>query len=113
MTGEGDKTQVDTDELDRFADGLADRADRTSAAADTIGGGDSVLIRFEQLSESLGILGHVFAADAIRNAHHTANGVYTLADNLASDARLTRASSAEFTNTNERNADRFRSRPHE
>jgi hypothetical protein len=113
VTGEGDKTQVDTDELDRFADGLEDRADRTATAADTIRSGDSVTIRIEQLSESFGILGSLFAADAVRNAHHTADGVHTLADNLSSDARLTRASSAEFTNTNERNADRFRSRPHE
>jgi hypothetical protein len=113
VTGEGDKTQVDTDELDRFADGLEDRADRTATAADTIRGGGSIPIRFEQLSESFGLLGSIFGADAIRNAHQTADGVHTLADNLSSDARLTRESSAEFTNTNEGNADRFRSRPHE
>jgi hypothetical protein len=113
VTGEGDKTQVDTDELDRFADGLADRADRTATAADTIRGGGSIPIRIEQLSESFGLLGSVFAADAVKNANHTADGVHTLAENLSSDAGLTRASSAEFTNTNERNADRFRSRPHE
>lgn len=113
MTGEGDKTQVDTDELDRFADGLDDRADRTANAADTIRSGDSIAIRIEQLSESFGILASVFADDAVDNAHQTASGIHSLAQNLSSDARLTRESAAEFKNTNQNNADRFRSRPHE
>jgi hypothetical protein len=113
VTGEGEHTEVDTAELSRFADGLDDRADRTAKAADTILGGEAVTIRFEQLSESFGLIATVFAGGAIDDARRTAGGIHTLAENLKADARLTRDSAAEFDSTNQRNADRFRSLPHE
>jgi hypothetical protein len=112
MTGGGDNTEVDTGELRRFADGLDDRAERTAKAADTILGGESIAIRFEQLSESFGLIATVFADGAIDDARRTAGGIHTLAGNLSADARLTRDSAAEFDDINQRNADRFRN-PHE
>jgi hypothetical protein len=110
VTGPGEKTEVDTGELTRFAGGLDDRADRTAAAADTIGGGESIPIRFEQLSESFGLIARVFADDAVENARHTASGIRALAANLAGDAQLTRDSAAEFDGTDQSQADLFRSR---
>lgn len=113
MTGPGERTEVDTGELARFAGGLDDRADRTAAAADTIGGGESVPVRFEQLSESFGLIARVFADEAVDSARRTAGGIRTLAENLAADARRTRDSAAEFDGTDQCHTDRFEGGGHE